>query len=123
MEKMKLYYIFKNIALNHHVNLTYQDIQIEKGKLQVNIEQNINNYERSLIEQNINNYERSLIEQNINNYERSLIEQNINNYERSLIDHKIKKYFGDDIEYSIQDGQLRRTQNAKLKEFISEIPE
>jgi phenylacetate-CoA ligase len=87
MEKMKLYYIFKNIALNHHVNLTYQDIQIEKGKLQVNIE------------------------------------QNINNYERSLIDHKIKKYFGDDIEYSSQDGQLRRTQNAKLKEFISEIPE
>jgi phenylacetate-CoA ligase len=84
---LTLYYIFKNIALNHHVNLTYQGIQTEKGKLQINIE------------------------------------QIISDYERSLIDHEIKKYFGDDIEYSIQDGQLRRTQTAKLKEFISEIPE
>lgn len=36
---LTLYYIFKNIALNHDLNLNYQAIQNVKGELSINIEQ------------------------------------------------------------------------------------
>ncbi|APH03561.1 phenylacetate--CoA ligase family protein [Bacillus weihaiensis] len=51
-----LYYMFKNIALEHDINLTYQAIQQVKGQLNINVEEKISDYERNLIEKEANKY-------------------------------------------------------------------
>lgn len=45
---LTFYYVFKNLALTKNINLNYQAIQSEKGKILIKIEQAIGDYHRDL---------------------------------------------------------------------------
>jgi phenylacetate-CoA ligase len=53
---LTLYYIFKNLALNHNLSLNYQAIQNKKSKLNINVEQEINNKEKNLLINEVEKY-------------------------------------------------------------------
>ena len=53
---LMLYYVFKNLAIDYNIILNYQAIQYEKGVLELNIEQDLNNKERDLLKIELNNY-------------------------------------------------------------------
>lgn len=44
------YYIFKNMSMKHHLNLNYEVVQKEKGKLLFYIEQNLSELQRMLLQ-------------------------------------------------------------------------
>ncbi len=53
---LTLYYVFKNMAMDHGIILNYQTRQIKKGFLYVDIEDNLNNIEKSLLVKNFKKY-------------------------------------------------------------------
>lgn len=53
---LTLYYIFKNLAINHDISLNYQAIQDKKGELIINLEQYINQTEKKLLINEIEKY-------------------------------------------------------------------
>lgn len=46
---LTLYYVFKNLAIEHNILLNYQAIQHKKGSLEINIEQKLNKKEKDLL--------------------------------------------------------------------------
>lgn len=46
---LTLYYVFKNLAMDHNIILNYQAIQSQKGTLKVNIESSLGEQERNLL--------------------------------------------------------------------------
>lgn len=63
---LTFYYIFKNLALNHSINLNYQAIQKEKGKLLFKIEQVLSETEQEKLIIEIHKYFKDDIEFEIN---------------------------------------------------------
>lgn len=53
---LTFYYVFKNLALEHKIELNYQVQQFEKGKLIVLIEQKLSNYEKNLLANEFDKY-------------------------------------------------------------------
>ncbi|MBT3384089.1 MAG: phenylacetate--CoA ligase family protein [Prolixibacteraceae bacterium] len=53
---LTFYYIFKNLALNHSINLNYQAIQHTKGDIIFNIEQHLSITDKEKLTQEINKY-------------------------------------------------------------------
>jgi phenylacetate-CoA ligase len=53
---LTLYYIFKNLAIDHEISLNYQAVQNKKGKIIINLEQNINKVEKKLLKNEIKKY-------------------------------------------------------------------
>lgn len=53
---LTFYYIFKNLAIHYSLELNYQAIQFEKGKLQVNIEQLMSTKEKAALEKEMKKY-------------------------------------------------------------------
>ncbi len=53
---LTLYYVFKNLALNKGIKLSYQGIQHTKGKMELGIEQEGNESLKNLIEQEMTKY-------------------------------------------------------------------
>ncbi len=53
---LTLYYIFKDLALHHKINLNYQVIQPNKGMLEFRIEQKLNSHEKDKLIKTINQF-------------------------------------------------------------------
>lgn len=53
---LTLYYIFKNIAIDHNRTLNYQGVQKKKGELELRIEQALSSEDRQLITNEIKKY-------------------------------------------------------------------
>jgi phenylacetate-CoA ligase len=53
---LTLYYIFKNLAIDHEISLNYQAVQNKKGKIIINLEQNINKVEKKLLKNETKKY-------------------------------------------------------------------
>ncbi len=53
---LTLYYIFKSLALEEKLDLNYQAVQTEKGKLDINIEQSLSSNEQQLVKKHALNY-------------------------------------------------------------------
>lgn len=51
-----LYYVFKNIAVSHNLNMNYQVIQREKGKIEIYLEKELSDQERKMIEEEVIKY-------------------------------------------------------------------
>ena len=53
---LTLYYIFKNLATNHNLTLNYQVVQKTKGEINIRLENEINDHERTLLAAEVKKY-------------------------------------------------------------------
>ena len=53
---LTLYYVFKNLAMEHEIILSYQAIQSRKGYLEIHIEEKLNNLSLNLLKKEFHKY-------------------------------------------------------------------